>query len=249
MRRIQRLSAPPCLESANPAAVQNKLDWYTDLKDPNGRIHPRWNTVDRDEEGVSSVRRRLLEMSSYQCAYCGRSITSSEMEVDHFLPKGQFEYLAYCWENLLPACSHCNQRLKGAYCPPSLRATKLIDPDYATQVQGGESFEQARHLGQVAASDRLIEPTYEDPELHLEFNPEFFSYKPKTPVGIVTNRRFFARREVAEKWQKLSTSIRDLVELGMSSVAIDHFIEILGFRYVCGRFLDHWRREKAEGRI
>jgi len=115
MKRLQRLSPPACLDNANAEALAQKAGYYTDLRDTRQRIRDRWNTIDSDSDGVSAIRRRLLDMSGYECAYCGRSLTPPDTDVDHYLPSSGFELLAYCWENYLPSCKLCNQHRKKAF--------------------------------------------------------------------------------------------------------------------------------------
>jgi len=57
-----------------------KINFYENLKDPHGNIHPRWNTTCRDEDGISGIRKRLLEMLGGCCSYCGDKLEIREME-------------------------------------------------------------------------------------------------------------------------------------------------------------------------
>jgi uncharacterized protein (TIGR02646 family) len=70
----------------------------------------------RDDE----VRMALERVFLRKCAYCeSRLGTVSPEEVEHFRPKGGvteqpehpgYYWLAYCWTNLYPACTYCNQK-------------------------------------------------------------------------------------------------------------------------------------------
>jgi hypothetical protein len=76
-------------------------------------------------------------------------------------------------------------------------------------------------LTEIARDDRLIDPTFDDPEDHLEFNPEFYFYESKTETGRITANIFFNRhKEVAEKWEKISLFIKKLVAEGISEEII-----------------------------
>lgn len=56
------------------------------------------------------LKSALLELSHYKCAYCeGKlDIKSEYMEVEHFRDKKDYPNDVLLWENLLPACKHCN---------------------------------------------------------------------------------------------------------------------------------------------
>ncbi len=58
------------------------------------------------------IKKQLLKMSHNKCSYCECSIGKSgrEVHVDHFKPKKQYPDLVMEWENLLPACAHCNKK-------------------------------------------------------------------------------------------------------------------------------------------
>jgi len=60
--------------------------------------------------GYPWLKRALLEMSHYKCAYCEKhlDLEDSYMEVEHFKPKSIYEDDVLKWENLLPACKRCN---------------------------------------------------------------------------------------------------------------------------------------------
>lgn len=188
-------------------------------------------------------------MGSHRCSYCDRNLFVGEMDVDHYLPCHEFRLLTYQWDNLLPACSYCNQRRKGKFFPKSLLGRKLVGAAYIKEFPEGEVYDKVHHLGEIAASDRLIDPSFDNPEDHLEFNPEFLYYKAKTPIGALTIQRFFSSKEVAEKWSETSEYIRSLVESEARADIIEDFIEIHGYAHVCRAFLTYWQKEKAEGRL
>lgn len=58
------------------------------------------------------IREGLLKESNGKCAYCecfvGRG--HKEMHVDHFHYKDKYEDEVVKWDNLLPACPHCNKK-------------------------------------------------------------------------------------------------------------------------------------------
>lgn len=55
------------------------------------------------------IREQVYRKYNGHCAYCGREIKISEMQVDHFIPKrGWSEQGSDDFENLMPSCRLCN---------------------------------------------------------------------------------------------------------------------------------------------
>lgn len=59
----------------------------------------------------SYIRSALLEMSNAKCCYCECKVGAGEreMHIEHFKPKSIYPDLVVAWDNLLPACPHCNK--------------------------------------------------------------------------------------------------------------------------------------------
>lgn len=56
-----------------------------------------------------SVREAVYEKYNGRCAYCGRPIEYSAMQVDHFIPKNRWnESGSDDFANLMPSCRMCN---------------------------------------------------------------------------------------------------------------------------------------------
>ncbi len=127
MKRIERISPPDCLDNNIEESRSKKVGFYENLKDNQGNIYPRWNTACKDTDDISRIRKQLLKMSENSCVFCGIRIDNRGMDVDHYLPKSQFPYLAYCWENLLSSCKYCNQTLKKEYVPNALKGKKIVE--------------------------------------------------------------------------------------------------------------------------
>lgn len=54
-------------------------------------------------------RLKVYQKYTGRCAYCGRHIEFTEMQVDHFIPKrGYAEQGTDDIENLMPSCRMCN---------------------------------------------------------------------------------------------------------------------------------------------
>jgi len=102
--------------------------------------------VRRGDPPLSSVwkkaKKQLKAESFGKCAYCESSTdTVAHGDVEHFRPKSEYWWLAYCFDNYTFACQICNQSYKGSNFPRS--GTGLTAPELA------ESFTDAA-LGAMA---------------------------------------------------------------------------------------------------
>jgi 5-methylcytosine-specific restriction endonuclease McrA len=68
-----------------------------------------------------SVRERVHKKFDGHCAYCGKEIQYSQMQIDHFYPqcKGKFysrrfKIDVHAEENLMPTCRRCNHYKRAA---------------------------------------------------------------------------------------------------------------------------------------
>ncbi|MFT5082293.1 MAG: hypothetical protein ACI9Y1_000317 [Lentisphaeria bacterium] len=50
----------------------------------------------------------LFYRDNCQCLYCGNFFATSELSLDHMRPSSRRG--VDCWENVVAACKHCNQR-------------------------------------------------------------------------------------------------------------------------------------------
>ncbi|MBL0927638.1 MAG: HNH endonuclease [Phycisphaerales bacterium] len=66
------------------------------------------------EQHVKLNRRNLFARDRNQCQYCGRTFPTSELSIDHVMPRAQGG--GDTWENLVCACVKCNAR-KGGRTP------------------------------------------------------------------------------------------------------------------------------------
>ena len=65
-------------------------------------------------QGVKLNRRNLFARDRNQCQYCGKTFPTSELSIDHVMPRAQGG--GDTWENLVCACIRCNAR-KGGRTP------------------------------------------------------------------------------------------------------------------------------------
>lgn len=249
MRQILRGAAPTCLATDTPesAAVQKRR--YDELRYPSGGIKPLWNELEKDDHGVGAVRRALLVMSDGECAYCGFLVGHDHMQVDHILPKELFELLAYAWDNLLPSCDTCNRR-KLAFVPERLRGKVIVERCLQAHRAYDHVFDKVHLFLVVAGHDRLIDPTFDDPEEHLTVFMDVPSYLPKTPMGRTTYARLFApRREIAEHLAKTKEAARVSLNPALTDGELEAFATVCGYPSLFRRFAAHWRAERDAGRL
>lgn len=245
MKKINRLSPPDCFD--NNISKDEKIEYYQNTG-KGKTINPRWNNICKDTDGISLVRKKLLEMSGSSCVFCGVCVSDESFDVEHFLPKNKFPYLAYCFENYLPCCKICNQTRKKNFVPASLEGKEIVEDILQHIFPNAEIYNHIQLLQKT--TDRILEPTFDNPEENLVFNAEFFCYEIKTEIGKITNRIFFDHKEVSEKWENISKHIKLLVfKTENYDEIVKSFILIDGYEYVSLAFLDYWKKEKEAGRI
>lgn len=57
---------------------------------------------------VRLTRKNLYLRDNYTCAYCGRKLKSSELNIDHIIPRSKGG--KHTWENVVCSCYRCNTR-------------------------------------------------------------------------------------------------------------------------------------------
>jgi 5-methylcytosine-specific restriction endonuclease McrA len=75
-------------------------------------------------EDVKLNRRNLFARDRNQCQYCGKHFPTSDLSIDHVLPRTQGG--GESWENLVCACIWCNAKKGGR--TPEQASMKLIRP-------------------------------------------------------------------------------------------------------------------------
>jgi uncharacterized protein (TIGR02646 family) len=143
---------------------------------------------------------RLHELFNQKCAYCETIIATNQPgDVEHFRPKGRvigndfrplrcdcpehgeidhpgYYWLAYDWDNLLPACIDCNRyRRHGKLEEGAGKADRFPVADFRACAPGDECVEDPM----------LINPAAIDPAEHLMFLPDG-RIKARSPKGTVT---------------------------------------------------------------
>jgi uncharacterized protein (TIGR02646 family) len=127
--------------------------------------------------GRKDVRAALAQMFDLKCAYCESVYAANApMIVEHYRPKGGFDlpngkrqipgywWLGSTWTNLLPSCWDCNSERGHDY-----EGTRRVTGK-ANRFPLNDERRRATTPGQEHHEDpRLLDPTVDDPDEHLEF--------------------------------------------------------------------------------
>ena len=112
---------------------------HTSFRDA-GRLQKARDLLDLrvgSDEPKSSVwkaaKAQLRRESDGKCAYCeGKSSHVAHGDVEHFRPKDEYWWLAYCYDNYVYACQICNQVHKGDEFPIFASAGPWAGPTLPT---------------------------------------------------------------------------------------------------------------------
>jgi 5-methylcytosine-specific restriction endonuclease McrA len=75
--------------------------------------------------GVKLNRRNLFARDQNRCQYCGRRYPTSELSLDHVIPRSQGGDNS--WQNIVCACIHCNAK-KGGRTPQQAHMRLVAPP-------------------------------------------------------------------------------------------------------------------------
>jgi 5-methylcytosine-specific restriction endonuclease McrA len=70
-------------------------------------------------------RRNVLLRDGYGCQYCGRKLNSSDLTIDHVIPRARGGRTT--WDNVVTCCRKCNAR-KGQHLPEEVGMKLLKHP-------------------------------------------------------------------------------------------------------------------------
>ena len=168
MIRIIKPSTPPQVLTStgtrkNAALCQEFTQFTSDYQQGTRAFN-----FDNEVYGHPTVKQALIAAQYGKCCFCERKIGVGG-DVEHFRPKAAvrqsrntpllrpgYYWLAYDWDNLLLACSECNQRHKKNLFP-------LLNP--TTRARS--------HNDAVTAEESLfLHPAQENPEQHISFRKE-----------------------------------------------------------------------------
>lgn len=77
------------------------------------------------KRGVKFNRRNIFARDSNRCQYCGKRFSTSELSLDHVIPRSQGGRTT--WENIVCACMTCNVQ-KGGRTPTEANMTLVTKP-------------------------------------------------------------------------------------------------------------------------
>ena len=192
---------PPAILGSSPSA-QNELRkaivyFESEARDKQGKKDST-NKASKASDGTTAKSKGLtfkvykddsvkiaLERLFYgKCAYCESYYAATQpMDVEHWRPKAdvdleewepdqQFKgyyWLAADWLNLLPSCIDCNRARKQKTLPDG--STVSSDKGNQFPVMSGSS-RISRGADRSAEQPLLLNPTEDDPQLHLSCAPE-----------------------------------------------------------------------------
>ena len=91
--------------------------------------------------------------------------------------------------------------------------------------------------------DRIIEPSFDDIEEHLEFIPEASVYTAKTEIGKRTKELFFEHREVTKKMEKISNLVFQILSNQKEEIhnEFQSLIRVTGYSFYIDKYLEFWK--------
>jgi 5-methylcytosine-specific restriction endonuclease McrA len=78
------------------------------------------------KQTVKFNRRNIFARDNNQCQYCGRKYPTTELSLDHVVPRSQGGHST--WENIVCACVSCNVR-KGGRTPKQAHMSLIRKPE------------------------------------------------------------------------------------------------------------------------
>ena len=95
---------------------QDRIDKVLELLKFQRSVVQSGNTMKHEfPSNWSPCKKQLHKESSNKCAYCEAPTTMIAYgDVEHYRPKSQYWWLAYCYDNYLASCTLCNQKYKKA---------------------------------------------------------------------------------------------------------------------------------------
>ncbi len=78
------------------------------------------------KQTVKFNRRNIFARDNNQCQYCGRRFATTELSLDHIIPRSQGGHSS--WENIVCACLQCNVK-KGGRTPKQAHMSLVRRPE------------------------------------------------------------------------------------------------------------------------
>jgi len=155
-------------EKVSKAFIKN----IADNKHSTGSVYS-----DDKSDKKDSIKWTLKEIYHQKCAFCESKLTNDYGDIEHYRPKNKSEkeskdcdkgksyyWLAFGWDNLLPACKRCNGKKSNCFD---------IDGEY--KEYEGESLEDLHLVTQKyneVEKPKLIHPEYDRFEKDIVFDSE-----------------------------------------------------------------------------
>ena len=115
-----------------------------------------------------------------------------DWDVDHYRPKGRvraeldhpgYYWLAYDWSNLLPACVRCNRPRRGLPDRDGARPRGAAGKADQFPLASGSIRAYTPRDSLALEKPLLLNPTIQNPEEHITFDPKSGAPIPKTDEG------------------------------------------------------------------
>ncbi|WP_434666245.1 hypothetical protein P5W99_31525 [Paraburkholderia sp. A3BS-1L] len=193
IRRLRnRENPPPSLSSpeANAERIDNRK-LADAAKAAGNSIHDAVKAMKFNAYSALDVHNWLWAQFGQKCAYCEASASNTDVHVDHHRPKGDLDaadnpnndhpgywWLGSDWENLLPACGHCNRSPQ--YDPASGRRYKSGKSDRFPLLEGSA---RCMFEGEdVEEQPALLDPSIDEPSF-------FFAVRIHRTLPLIGVRR------------------------------------------------------------
>lgn len=111
---------------------------------------------------IEDIRQGLKDIYYNKCAYCEQKV--EQYHVEHYRPKKEYYWLAFSWDNLIMACSFCNEH-KGINF--ELSGTKVSFVNNASNIK----FINSSSLGyDTKELPKMVNPEVTDPKGLIKFD-------------------------------------------------------------------------------
>lgn len=110
---------------------------------------------------IKFTRRNIYEHYGYRCCYCGKKFPTSELNLEHVLPKSRGGQSV--WRNIVTSCIPCNLK-KGDMLPQEAGMKLLIQPS-KPKWKGAQSLVLHSAFKVRASWQRFVDNIYWNSEL------------------------------------------------------------------------------------
>jgi len=123
------------------------------------KLYDRLPTTD-----IKFTRRNIYEHYNYRCCYCGKKLSSSELNLEHVIPRCRGGKTT--WANIVTSCIPCNLK-KGSMLPSEAGMELLIKPS-KPKWRGTIPLILQSPVKMRSSWQRFIDTVYWDGELEKE---------------------------------------------------------------------------------